>query len=71
MESELIFLIETIKAVPEWVIFGGWDTPRCLWCKGFKWGGLDHVAGHKANCRRQRALRLKEELPLFKQGDLK
>ncbi len=56
-----------IVALPEWMVYGGWDTPRCLWCKGFQCAGFGREPGHRKSCLRQRALFHKEmnELPLF------
>jgi hypothetical protein len=47
-------VIELLKALPEWMIFGTWDTKRCPVCKGWK-----KREGHKKNCPR---IRLEDEI---------
>jgi len=61
MTDKIELLRKTVLALPEWMIFGNYDTPRCLWCKGFQYPGLYRVIGHKKNCLRQRALQASEE----------
>lgn len=46
-------LLALVRSVPEWMIFGNWDSPRCVWCKGFQ---HREPAGHKRDCQRQRVL---------------
>jgi len=45
-------LLDLINDIPEWMVFGAWDTPRCLWCRGFQ-----HRGGHNPRCKRQSLLR--------------
>jgi hypothetical protein len=49
-------LSDLINAYPEWLIYGTWDTPRCMVCKGFQ-----HRGGHKKNCKRERYERNKNK----------
>lgn len=59
-------LMTTILALPEWMIYGSSDSPRCLWCGGFKHRDSalltkGQVVGHQKNCKRQIAIRIAEE----------
>jgi hypothetical protein len=40
---------QLLEMLPEWMMFGAWDTSRCPVCKGWK-----KREGHKANCPRKK-----------------
>jgi hypothetical protein len=45
-----------LEMLPEWMIFGAWDTSRCPVCKGWKkkdsMGRFNH--GHTVKCPRKK-----------------
>lgn len=56
-------IVDGLLSLPEWTVYGAYDTPRCLWCGGYKnYQSLrDIPAGHKQNCKRQKALAWREQ----------
>ena len=51
---------QLLKKIPEWSLFGNWDTKRCIVCKGWlKEDPLDrHHHGHKPRCVREKLEKL-------------
>jgi len=48
-DAEIAELRQALDSIPEWVIHGTWDTPRCLSC-----GGKQYYGGHTDKCERQK-----------------
>lgn len=62
LHETIDFLRSAILVIPEWMIYGNWDTPRCLWCGGFQYGDpvYNKPEGHDKACLRLRVQNMTE-----------